>query len=182
MRLAAHPAGGAQILGDCLTQRQVALGAVVAAQKATALLVMHGAIPAANREGVQIRQAGLKGQAGILCAADVQVGPLRQGRKGTLVRRRAWRRSRAGPQDIGANIVVHEYAPAGTPLQESLCLQLVVDRGHSVAADTQVLGQLSTGGQATARQVAALKDALGKLLIELVLQWGRSVQPNIVDH
>jgi hypothetical protein len=71
---------------------------------------------------------------------------------------------------------------AGTTLKKALGLELFVYGVHRVAADAQVLGHLTAGRHLAPGRISLVEYPFGQLLIQLVLQWMLTIQPEIVNH
>jgi len=76
--MATHATRRSEVVRNGRPQRQVALSAVITAKPPPAFLMVQHAVPGVDGKGVQIRQAGLKWQAGIFRSAGSPTHPVWQ--------------------------------------------------------------------------------------------------------
>ena len=91
-------------------------------------------VPTANGEGVDVGQPGLEGQVGVLPELQAAGGSRRQWRQGHGLR--GLNGSAGRLVDGQVEVLMHEYAPTSSALQETFGFQLVVNGIDGVAADT----------------------------------------------
>ncbi len=67
-------------------------------------------------------------------------------------------------------------------LKKALCLELLINGVHRIAADAKILRHLAAGRKLAPGWVALVEYPFGQPLIQLMLQRMRAVQANIINH